>query len=140
MSNIQLSAGDRITSNCTKCKDITNHTIVAMVGEIIAKVECSTCGGVHNYRNAVAKKPAVKRKTGAAKPVKTKKIEAEWSELLKDQDPNTATPYNMQMIIESGHLIQHPNFGLGRVISVTKPNKMEVHFSTGIKLLRCVIA
>ena len=140
MSNKQLSAGDHITSKCTKCKDTTNHTIVAMVGDKIAKVACNTCGGIHNYRNAAAKKPAIKRKTGSPSPAKINKIEAEWGDLLKDLDPATAVPYNMQMAIESGTLIQHPSFGLGRVINLIRPNKMEVHFSSGIKLLRCTIA
>ena len=139
MSNMQLAAGDHITSRCTKCKDITNHTIVAMIGTTVAKVECNTCGGVHNYRDATTKKPATKRKTGKTSPAKANKVEEEWGDLLKDLDPATATPYNMQMKIESGDLIQHPSFGLGRVINVTRPNKMEVYFSSGVKLLRCTI-
>lgn len=139
MSNKQLSAGDHITSKCTKCKDTTNHTIVAMVGDKVAKVECNTCGGVHNYRDAAVKKPTTKRKISKPSPTKINKIEEEWGELLKDSDPATATPYNMQMKIESGDLIQHPSFGLGRVINVIKPNKMEVYFSIGVKLLRCTL-
>lgn len=139
MSNKQLSAGDHITSKCTKCKDTTNHTIVAMVGDRIAKVECNTCRGVHNYRQTVLKKPAAKRKTSGTSPAKTGKIETKWEDLLNDLDPTTATLYNMQMTIESGDLIQHPSFGLGRVINVIKPNKMEVYFSTGVKLLRCTL-
>ncbi len=139
MSGMQLSAGDRITSKCTKCKDITNHTIVAMVEDTIAKVECNTCGGVHNYRNATAKKSVPKRRVSATKPAKTNKTETEWGKLLEGLDPATAAHYSMQMVIESGELIQHPSFGLGRVINVTKPNKMEVYFSSGIKLLRCTL-
>lgn len=140
MTNKQLAAGDHITSKCTKCKDTTNHTIVAMVGDTVAKVECNTCGGIHNYRNAVAKKPATKRKTNPAKPAKTSKTEAEWEALLNESDPAAATPYNMQMPIKAEDLIQHPSFGLGRVISITRPNKMEVYFRSGVKLLRCTIA
>jgi len=139
MTNQQLSAGDHITSKCTKCKDTTNHTIIAMVGDTIAKVECNTCGGIHNYRNAAAKKPATKRKISPTKPAKTSKVEAEWKDLINDTDSAAATPYSMQMAIESGDLIQHPSFGLGRVINVTRPNKMEVYFSSGVKLLRCTI-
>ena len=139
MSNKQLSAGDHITSKCTKCKDTTNHTIVAMVGDRVAKVECNTCRGVHNYRQTVLKKPAAKRKTGVASPAKISKIETGWEDQLKDLDPSAATPYNMQMKIAPGDLIQHPSFGLGRVINVIKPNKMEVYFSTGVKLLRCTL-
>ncbi len=140
MLNKQLSAGDHIASKCTKCKDTTNHTIVAMVGDRVAKVECNTCGGIHNYRNAALQKPATKRKTSGTKPAKTSKIEVKWEDLLNGTDSSAATPYNMQMPIKSGDLIQHPSFGLGRVISITRPNKMEVYFRSGVKLLRCTIA
>lgn len=140
MTNKQLSAGDHITSKCTKCKDTTNHTIVAMVGDTVARVECNTCGGTHNYRNAVTKKTTTRSKTSSVKPAKTSRIEAEWENLLNEADPADATPYNIQMSIKDGDLIQHPSFGLGRVINTIKPNKMEVSFRAGTKLLRCSVA
>ena len=140
MTNKQLSAGDHITSKCTKCKDTTNHTIVAMVGETVARVECNTCGGIHNYRNVVTKKTTTRSKTSSAKPVKTSRIEAKWEDLLTEADPTDAIPYNIQMSIKNGDLIQHPSFGLGCVTNTIKPNKMEVVFRTGTKLLRCSVA
>ena len=139
MTNKQLSAGDHIASKCTKCKETTNHTIVAMVGDAVARVECNTCGGTHNYRKAAAKKTAPKKKTASPKPTKASQIEAEWKELTDGSNSATATPYNIQMSIKNGILIDHPSFGLGRVINVIKPNKMEVFFSTGVKLLRCSV-
>ncbi|MDA3902658.1 MAG: hypothetical protein PF441_04310 [Desulfuromusa sp.] len=140
MSNKQFSAGDHITSKCTKCKDTTNHTVVAMVGDKVARVECNTCGGIHNYRNVAEKKPISRSKASSPKPAKTTKIETEWENLLNDADPADATPYSMQMPIKPGALIQHPSFGLGRVIDTIQPNKMEVYFRSGVKLLRCSIA
>lgn len=135
----QLSAGDHITSKCTKCKDTTNHTIVAMVGDKVAKVECNTCGGIHNYRSVVTKKTTTRSKASSSKPAKTSRIEKEWGNLVNETDSAAATPYNTQMSITNGDLIQHPSFGLGRVINTIKPDKMEVVFSTGTKLLRCVV-
>ena len=139
MPEKQLSAGDHIASKCTKCKNITNHTIVAMVGNKVARVECNTCGGVHNYRDATLKKAAPRSKTSRAKPAKINKTEAQWEDLLNNSDPAAATPYNMQMLANPEDLIQHPSFGLGCVINIIRPNKMEVHFRSGIKLLRCSI-
>ena len=49
MSTRKLSAGDIIEARCTKCREILNHRIVAMVEEKVVRVECNTCGGVHNY-------------------------------------------------------------------------------------------
>lgn len=139
MSNKQLSAGDHITSKCTKCKETTNHTIVAMVGDKVAKVECNTCGGIHNYRSAVTKKTTTRSKASNSKPAKTNRVEKEWENLVNETDSADATPYNIEMTVTNGDLIQHPSFGLGCVINTIKPNKMEVVFSTGTKLLRCTV-
>ena len=140
MSDKQPVAGDHVTAKCTKCKDTTNHTIVAIADDKIAKVECNTCGGVHKYRKPAVKKTPAKRKKTATKAVKINKIETEWEELLNNADPASATPYSMQMSIKDGGLIQHPSFGLGRVINIIRPNKMEVYFRDGVKLLRCSVA
>ncbi len=136
----QLSAGGYIASKCSKCKDTTNHTIVAMVGDRVARVECNTCGSIHNYRNTTVKKAAAGSKAGNSKPARSNRTEAEWEDQLKDADPAEAIPYSMQVLIKSGDLIQHPNFGLGRVIGIIRPNKMEVIFRDGLKLLRCSLA
>ena len=137
MSDEQLAAGGHIAAKCTKCKDTTNHTIIALVDGKVAKVECNTCGGLHKYRPPTAKKAPSKTRAAATKAAKINKIEVEWETHLDNADPTTATSYSMKMGAKTGLLIQHPNFGLGRVISTTKPNKMEVFFQDGIKILRC---
>ncbi|MCD6580891.1 MAG: hypothetical protein J7K90_03740 [Desulfuromusa sp.] len=139
MSDKLPSAGDHIDARCTKCKDITNHTIVAMADGKVAKVECNTCGGAHKYRKPTVRKAAAKSKASTTS-AKINKIETEWEGLLDNADPASATPYSMKMSIKNGGLIQHPSFGLGRVINIIKPNKMEVYFRDGVKLLRCSVA
>jgi len=140
MSNKPISAGDYIASRCTKCKDFTNHTIVAMVGGKVVRVECNTCGSLHNFHGAKAAKTPTTRKPAAAtsKP-RASKSQREWEELLATVRPEDAVPYTMKTPMRNGMLIQHPSFGLGQVISVTKPNKMEVRFADGVKLLRCTL-
>ena len=134
----QLSAGDYISSRCSKCKDVTNHTIVAMVGDKVVRVECNTCGGVHNYRGTqVVVKTKLVRPNSRPTAGRTSKAEEQWQALLNDADPATAVPYNLQTPVADGALIQHPSFGLGRVVAIIRPNKMEVYFQSGIKLLRC---
>lgn len=139
MSNKQLSAGDHITAKCTKCKTTTNHTVVAMVGDKVARVQCNTCGGTHNYHNVADKKTSSRNTPSSPKPVKVNKTEAKWENLLDNADPADAIPYSMQMSVTPGALIQHPSFGLGRVINTIPPNKIEVNFRCGVKLLRCSI-
>jgi Zn ribbon nucleic-acid-binding protein len=140
MSNKQFVAGDHIAAKCTKCKDTTNHTVVALVEGKVARVECNTCGGIHNYRPAAAKKTPARSRAAATKAAKINKIEVEWQEHIDAVDPATAVDYSMTMSAKPGLLLQHPSFGLGRIITTTKPNKMEVFFRDGVKILRCSVS
>jgi len=135
-----LSAGDYIAARCTRCKDHTNHTIVAMVGEKVVKVECNTCGSKHNYHQVkMPKAPASGRAPAAANKPRVSKSQREWEEFLATTRSEDAIPYSMSTPMREGLLIRHPSFGLGQVISVSKPNKMEVRFASGVKLLRCTL-
>jgi hypothetical protein len=145
MSEKVVSAGDHIASKCTKCKDTTNHTIVAMVAEKVVRVQCNTCSSTHNYRAETKKKlPASRssstgpaRRASAATSRTTNKAQRDWDVLLEDAKPEEATPYSMNTPMKEGLLIMHPTFGLGQVLSITRPNKMDVRFQSGVKLLRC---
>lgn len=139
MSKKVLSAGDYIASKCTKCKDTTNHTIVAMVGEKVVKVECNTCGSIHNYRGETKKKEPTARKSTATKARAATKAQRSWEELMGKIRPEDAVPYSMTTPMKNEMLILHPSFGLGQVVNCISPNKMEVRFQSGIKMLRCKI-
>lgn len=137
MTEKVFSAGEHITSKCTKCKDTTNHTIVAMVGEKVVKVQCNTCNSTHNYRAETKKKTATARSTAAAKTRAITKAQRDWDELLENAKPEEAIPYSMSTAMKTGQMIMHATFGLGQVLNCIRPNKMEVRFQSGVKLLRC---
>jgi hypothetical protein len=150
MTTRELSAGDIIESRCTKCREVLNHRIVAMVDGIVKRVECNTCNGVHNYYAPPAAKAAKVTKTAAvskprspgAAPRVSRKDPAEvereeWASLQHTFDPEKALPYDMNGRFLAKRLVLHPMFGLGIVKTVTVPNKMQVLFKDGIKLLRC---
>lgn len=42
--------GDDVDDYCIKCKRITNHAIVSLMGEDPAKVRCRTCYNDHDFR------------------------------------------------------------------------------------------
>ncbi|SHJ28303.1 hypothetical protein SAMN02745165_01971 [Malonomonas rubra DSM 5091] len=136
MSSKVLSAGDYILSRCTKCKDTLGHTIVAMVGDKVVKVECNTCGSVHAHRESKPK-TTTKRTTAAAKPRTQTKAQQNWEELLQKAEREGTEPYSMKTPMKEDMLIVHPTFGLGQVVNCIRPNKMEVQFQDGIKMLRC---
>ena len=141
------TAGSEIDSHCLKCKDLTNHTIVALAEGKIAKVQCNVCKGKHKYRPAKPEKaaPVKKRggKTSTAKAssaaLKEKKAVAEFEALLQDRDTAEAKPYAMTATFKKNDMIDHPTFGLGLVTAMIPADKMEVMFKTGSKLLICVL-
>ena len=143
--NRPLSAGNTIETMCTRCKGVLNHTIVAMVGEKIVRVECSTCHGLHAYHPPrVPKGPAAARdaRTKTTAPRKSKAdpeaaARAEWAELQQRMDPAQAIPYDMNRTYRIKTLLSHPNFGLGIVQLIIPPNKIDVLFQDGKKRLRC---
>ena len=49
MREIQL--GDDLDDYCIKCKRLTNHAVVSIVGDKAAKVRCRSCYSDHDFRN-----------------------------------------------------------------------------------------
>lgn len=143
----ELTAGSDVESRCLKCKQLTNHIIVAMVGEKVVKVQCNVCGGRHNYRPAEpvgtdgAPKAAKKSRAKAVGGVSAKQTKtlAHFEEMMAGRDPALAKPYAVTATFQQGDLIDHAFFGLGLVIATTQPNKIEVLFREGTKILICVL-
>lgn len=128
----ERAVGDPVRSLCTRCKKATRHVVVSLVGGEPARVQCTTCEGVHNYRD-----PAGREKAPAAKgapPLRTS--EEEWLAQMKGRDPKQAIPYGEATHPRTGDLVEHPTFGYGYVLKVLPPNKVEVHFRQGVRLLR----
>lgn len=75
MATKKLTVGGYTESRCSRCKDITNHIIVAMVDGEVIKVQCCACGSMHKHRPPrVAKSSSaptvVKRSGGRVSPVR----------------------------------------------------------------------
>ena len=45
----ELRLGDVIDDHCIKCRRLTNHSIVSMLGTEVAKVRCRSCYHEHTY-------------------------------------------------------------------------------------------
>lgn len=143
MSGSTRSPGDVVEARCTRCRTLTNHIIIALVEGRIARVQCNTCGGSHNYHAPTAPKP---RRAAAAKaPAKaagrTAKGETAdllaWQQACSSAEPAQAVAYAMDRSFTAGALVNHPTFGIGVVTALQPPNKVEILFQVGRKLLRC---
>lgn len=138
--NKPVSAGSIVETRCTRCRKVLNHTIVAMVGEKIVRVECNTCHGTHNYRPLKEASTTVRKKEPTTRKAKIDPVAAacaEWSSLQSGMEESQAIPYEMTGIYRVKNLVKHPMFGLGIVQLVIPPNKIEVLFEQGTKKLRC---
>lgn len=141
----KLSAGENIEARCTRCRTVLNHTIVAMVGERVVRVECNTCRGVHNYvaeKTAALPAPRASNRKSASVSGKAKKEPGraereEWDTLRAAMEGNPVQAYDMDGKYRANDLVEHVVFGLGIVLRMAGPNKMEVFFQSGKKLLRC---
>ncbi len=45
-----IRLGDVIDDYCTRCHLLTNHSVVAIIGEEVKKVRCRTCNHEHDFR------------------------------------------------------------------------------------------
>jgi hypothetical protein len=135
------TVGGHIDAQCTRCRMLTNHTVVAMVAARPVKVQCNTCGGTHGYRAPKAKtnRTSATPRRVSDKP-KEKGLSADqeqWSKAMQERASIEERPYSMDASFIVAEWIRHPQFGLGQVLATFKPNKMEVLFEQGRKMLRC---
>lgn len=63
-------------------------------------------------------------------------LERQWQDALA-RTPAIPVPYSMNGTFALGGLVDHPTFGVGMVLALTPPNKMEILFREGVKALRC---
>jgi hypothetical protein len=76
--------GDIIDDYCIKCRRLTNHATVSLVGDEAAKVRCRTCYHDHDYRHEQA--PPTKKEL--------KKLEEEAkaaAQVIAEQNGDAAT-------------------------------------------------
>lgn len=125
--------GMDINAWCGKCKFERTHVIAAMDGEKVRKVTCSMCNSTHNYKNA----PSSESKSSSPRtPRSSKGSGSSRKSTGFSIDPNRPVKtYSMGSSFSEGDVINHPKFGLGSVLNIVPPNKMEVRFQEGTKLL-----
>jgi hypothetical protein len=49
-----MRLGDELDDYCIRCRRLTNHEIVSLVGDDAAKVRCRSCHVDHDYRHEQA--------------------------------------------------------------------------------------
>jgi hypothetical protein len=62
----QLRLGDILDDYCPRERRLTNHAVVAMVGEDVKQTRCTTCDAEHEYKHAKVPRQRKKADTPAA--------------------------------------------------------------------------
>ena len=133
MSN-ELSAGEYVSSYCTKCKLDLGHTIIVMDGEKVLRVKCNTCGSEHIHRDKTKKKTTKARKTSSVKrATPAKSVERRWDEAIA-KATGEEIPYNMKAAFKIGNIVLHDIFGKGVVLELN-PKKMTIIFKDKERVL-----
>lgn len=130
-----VRTGGEVDAVCTKCRMVLAHTVIAMVGSKPVRVQCNTCGGQHNYRTGAGAVPAPKRQAGAASTsTRASAVRLSFDDLLAQRKTGLARPYSPKVTFLLDEVVQHPTFGTGYV-SAVRPDKVEVTFRSGVKIL-----
>ncbi|MDE3155067.1 MAG: hypothetical protein KGN76_08180 [Acidobacteriota bacterium] len=66
MQQRQLRLGDILDDYCPRERRVTNHAVVAMVGENVKQTRCTTCETEHEYRGARVPPQRKRKETVAA--------------------------------------------------------------------------
>ena len=126
-----------ILSYCTSCKMDLTHSVVALSGDKVKRVLCQTCKKEHAFRlpEQLRALSGKKRTAKSAAPVKTTWAVDEWETDMTKAKDHSAKPYTLDGLYEAGQKLDHRTFGLGMVKNMIEPNKMEVLFEEGMKVL-----
>ena len=129
--------GQEINAYCGKCKDERTHVVAAMDDDVVRRVTCSMCGSTHNYKVKPAEAKADTGEGAAAKPKRkgTGTRRSKEANAYSIDPKKTPKSYDMNYIFSAGYVINHPKFGLGAVETALPPNKIEVRFQEGKKML-----
>ena len=127
---------------CGRCGQVW-HVVMAKMGDRIAKVVCKRCGGHHRYRDenadASGGDPAARPRRptfGSAR--RNRPARAQAAPEAPPFDPaKPPRTYAARDSYVAGERVAHPTFGVGVVSGSPGAGKVDVVFSTGLRVLAC---
>ncbi len=145
--------GGEIDSLCGKCKMTLAHTILAMVGDKVVRVQCNTCGAQHNYKappgssetarprasssgassSASSARASGSRSTASAAAAASK-ITMTFDQLMSQKHLGPAKRYSPKETFGVDDVIDHPSFGFG-IVTAARGDKVDVLFKMAEKTL-----
>jgi hypothetical protein len=148
----KMSVGGEVDSWCGKCKEMTTHNIVAMVGDHAKQVICQVCHSRHDFRTEppARHKKAAAAATGsasgssggveysAARRNEDRELQRrqEAKRLLQKElaDAVEPRPFEPKARYKAGEIIVHPEHGRGKIENVLRGSLL-VRFLEGLRPL-----
>ena len=126
--------GGEVDASCTRCKMELAHTILAMVGQKVARVRCNTCGSDHVYRGTQTASRSAAARPRAAPTEKAARTIVGWDAQLAGLDVGNAQDYRPDQTYAVDQVVRHPTFGLG-IVRAVRQDKMDVAFKAAERTL-----
>jgi hypothetical protein len=125
-----------IIAYCVNCNKSLAHTITAVENGRVLSVVCGSCKEEHPFNNPIESKAAPKKRSRKkAQPKSAQQISDDWKVEMERVGGLSATVYTMGGDYSEGEKLDHHAFGMGLIQKLIHPNKMEVLFESGQKML-----
>ncbi|HEV2880619.1 MAG TPA: hypothetical protein VGX24_04870 [Pyrinomonadaceae bacterium] len=111
MEKQTYAVGDRVEKWCEVCAEERGHVVATVTKRgSISRVNCPKCGTRSAFKNSAQ---AAGTRSGA----------------------QTGTPYDWTRTYRAGQTMLHPTYGLGEVMALVEPKKIDVLFSDRMRRL-----
>ncbi len=131
---------DEIIHHCTRCKMDLNHRVILLKDDKPKRVLCLTCQTERVYKAPKEEKkkraPSLKKRMAGQAAISAKQQQEEWIEKINNPQ-TTPKNYKFEGLYAVNDLLSHPTFGLGVVIRLIDPDKIEVFFGESVKIFKC---
>jgi hypothetical protein len=136
----RYKVGGDVEAWCSPCGMLTEHSIVALVGDEPKQVVCQACNQRHGYRTTPARKgpaeaePVQSRAATGAEREAQKRADQKAAELralaTELAEATEVRPFDPKARYRAGEIISHPEFGRGKIETVLRSSLL-VRFSVG---------
>ena len=126
--------GAEVDAFCNKCKMALAHTVLATVGDKIARVQCNTCGSQHAYRGKSAPASRSRGQGTSRAAAAPSRQTITFEQLLHGRDVSTGRRYSPKETYAKDDIVDHPSFGYG-IVTQVRTDKVEVQFKSFEKTL-----
>ncbi len=124
---------DELIHWCTRCKLDLNHRVIQVDNGVPKRILCLTCQSDRVYRP----KSLSNRKAAFGKAAAVKLAQENALREKLQSSKRSPKAYSMDGVYKLDDIISHQTFGLGLATEIVFPDKLQIFFDDGMRLLKC---